>query len=248
MKKQNFLTTLWGVFHLSKNKRLSMEKRFEIILPILEGDSTVSIISKKYNIAYVVICDWIRKFNEHGIEGLKNGKGWKKYSAELKLNAVNDILIEGLSYQSVISKYGISGGSVLKRWINSYNSGKELVDTGTGKVGAIMTKGRKTTYKERIEITEYTIARDYDYKSTMEKYNISYSQIYSWVQKYEKNGIEALQDRRGKNVNKEESELNEVEKLKLEIKRLKERNEYLEMQDAFEKKLVELKQRYGHSR
>jgi len=54
-----------------------------------------------------------------------------------------------------------------------------------------MTKGRKTTWLERIEIVEFTIAKGKDYKATMEKY--------------------------------------EVSKMKLEIKRLKTRNEYLEM-------------------
>ncbi|MDT2241621.1 hypothetical protein P7H22_16425 [Paenibacillus larvae] len=44
-----------------------------------------------------------------------------------------------------------------------------------------MNKGRKTTFEERIEIAQYTIANDLDYQKSMEKYDVSYSQVYAWV-------------------------------------------------------------------
>ncbi|MCI3028419.1 helix-turn-helix domain containing protein [Desemzia sp. C1] len=47
-----------------------------------------------------------------------------------------------------------------------------------------MIKGRKTTFEERLEITQSTIARDNDYQGAIEKYGVSYQQIYSWVKKY----------------------------------------------------------------
>ncbi|MDT2194721.1 hypothetical protein [Paenibacillus larvae] len=40
-----------------------------------------------------------------------------------------------------------------------------------------MNKGRKTTFEERIEIAQYTIANDLDYQKSMEKYDVSYSQV-----------------------------------------------------------------------
>ena len=39
-----------------------------------------------------------------------------------------------------------------------------------------MTKGRKTSFEERIEIVEYCIAHDHNYTATAEKYEISYQQ------------------------------------------------------------------------
>jgi len=59
-------------------------------------------------------------------------------------------------------------------------------------------------------------------------------------------GADGLRDGRGRN--KEPDELNEVEKLRLEIMKLKARNEFLEMQDVFGKKLEELERRYGRFR
>ncbi|MDT2285362.1 helix-turn-helix domain-containing protein [Paenibacillus larvae] len=67
-----------------------------------------------------------------------------------------------------------------------------------------MNKGRKTTFEERIEIAQYTIANDLDYQKSMEKYDVSYSQVYAWVRKYKSGGEEALKDNRGRNKPAEE--------------------------------------------
>ena len=66
------------------------------------------------------------------------------------------------------------------------------------------------------------LAHDKDYQKAIDKYKISYSQVYSWVRKFEKDGEAALQDKRGKTVKDREFEtLSETERLKLEILRLK---------------------------
>ena len=70
-----------------------------------------------------------------------------------------------------------------------------------------MKKGRKTTQEERTEIVAFCIENGKDYGLTMEKYGVSYQQIYLWVRKYEVKGIEGLSDRRGKA--KPEDELTE---------------------------------------
>ncbi len=37
-----------------------------------------------------------------------------------------------------------------------------------------MNQGRKTTFEERVEIINFTIAHDKDYQAAIEKYGISY--------------------------------------------------------------------------
>lgn len=64
-----------------------------------------------------------------------------------------------------------------------------------------MTRGRKTTLEERIEIVSYCIAHAKDYMRTMQQYNVSYYQIYGWVRKYEAEGPSGLFDRRGRRKN-----------------------------------------------
>lgn len=44
----------------------------------------------------------------------------------------------------------------------------------------------KYTEKQQIEIANYAIAHDNDFKSTGEKYGISYQQVSAWVRKYDK--------------------------------------------------------------
>ena len=97
-----------------------------------------------------------------------------------------------------------------------------------------MTKGRTTTYEERIEIVSYCIEHGNDYPATIEKYGVSYQQIYSWVRKYNEKGAEGLVDKRGKR--KAKSEMTEVEKLRAEPDLWK-RNRRLETENAVLKKL-----------
>lgn len=78
---------------------------------------------------------------------------------------------------------------------------------------------RKTTWKERKEITEYCIAHDKDYKGTAMLYDVSYSQVYTWVKKYLSQGEEGLTDRRGHH--KTDDEVDELERLRRENLRLK---------------------------
>ncbi|GBG95898.1 hypothetical protein LFYK43_23570 [Ligilactobacillus salitolerans] len=89
-----------------------------------------------------------------------------------------------------------------------------------------MKDGRKTTKIERIEIAEWTIAKNKQYAAAMKHFNVSHGQVYSWVRKYEQHGPEALADRRGKNK-EQKGELTENEKKDLEIKRLRARLEYV---------------------
>ena len=227
-------------------KKFSFEDRWKIVEPIVKNELSVHSASRDFKVSKTVINEWVRKYNFSGVDGLRNGKGWKSYSEQVKLNAVEDVLIKGLSKHSIVRKYEISSKTVLERWIKCYNSGKELRDTGPRNKGAaIMNEGRKTTYEERVEITQYTIARNLDYTAALEKYGVSYQQVYSWVKKYQSGGVEALKDRRGRN--KQTEQLTEVELLKLRIKELEARNEFLEIESAIEKKLVELQRRYESS-
>ncbi|MDT2293787.1 hypothetical protein P7H15_14490 [Paenibacillus larvae] len=57
--------------------------------------------------------------------------------------------------------------------------------------------------------------------------------------KYKSGGEEALKDNRGRN--KPAEELDDHERLKLRIKELEARNEYLEMENVWQKKLAEIR-------
>lgn len=68
-----------------------------------------------------------------------------------------------------------------------YNGHKDLQITRSGNA-LYMTKGL-TTLDERIEIVSYCIANGKDYGAAIEKYGVSYQQVYNWVRKYEEKGV-----------------------------------------------------------
>ena len=78
---------------------------------------------------------------------------------------------------------------------------------------------RKTTIEERKEIVKYCIEHNRNYKEAASLYDVSYSQVYSWVKKYDANGEEGLLDKRGRH--KTDNEVDELERLRRENKRLK---------------------------
>ena len=91
---------------------------------------------------------------------------------------------------------------------------------------------------ERIEIVSHCVSNNKDYGKTIEQYNISYQQLYGWVGKYEQNGVDGLIDRRGKRKN--ESSMNELEKLRAQLKLKEAENLRLQMENELLKKLETL--------
>ena len=162
----------------------------------------------------------------------------KKYSVELKMQAVQSYQNGEGSLREICRKYGISDKHVLQDWIMWYNGHREYKERSSAKGEIYMTKGRKTTQEERAEIVAFCIEHNYDYGLTVETYKVSYQQIYSWVRKYEEGGVDKLRDNRGRT--KPVEEMTEVEKLKAEMKILEAKNRQLEIENEFIKKLQEL--------
>ncbi|MCL6459537.1 MAG: helix-turn-helix domain-containing protein, partial [Gorillibacterium sp.] len=207
----------------------------------LEHKSNPNYEAKQLGVSKGTVADWIRKYKAEGLDGLKESNTWKTYSKELRLAAIKDVLSGRYSVKEATKKHRISSTSILGKWISKYTNEIELKPTHKGKGLSHMNKGRKATFEERIEIVQYTIAIGLDYQKAIEKYGVSYQQVYAWVRKYQAGSGEALKDNRGRK--KPVEELDEQERLKLRIKELEARNEYLEMENAFAKKLAEIKRR-----
>ena len=170
--------------------------------------------------------------------GRKSHKN-KKYSSELKLQAVQDYHSGKGSYETLKEKYKIRSSTQLKNWVKWYNGHREIKKRSAAKGEIYMTKGRKTTQEERTEIVAFCIEHGKDYGLTVETYKVSYQQIYSWVKKYKEKGVAGLTDRRGKA--KPENELTEEERLRQENKILQAKIKDQEIEIALLKKLRELR-------
>jgi transposase-like protein len=169
-------------------------------------------------------------------------KGNKKYSKELKIQAVEDYLAGLGSQIDICKKYGIRSKGKLQRWIKQYNGHEELKSSGTGG-STIMTKGRKTTFNERVEMVQYCIEHDHNYTKTSEKYQVSYQQVRNYTVKYEAYGVEALVDNRGKK--KSQDRMSELEILRAENKILRAQKERAEIEASFLKKLEDIERGRG---
>lgn len=123
------------------------------------------------------------------------------------------------SVDDIVAKNNISDRSVLRRWIACYNANTELKDYEPKREVYMAEARRKTTLEERKEIVDYCISHNNDYKGTASRYEVSYSQVYSWVKKYRENGEEGLADKRGHH--KRDDEVDELERLRRENLRLK---------------------------
>ena len=96
---------------------------------------------------------------------------------------------------------------------------------------------RKTTIEERKEIVDYCINHNRDYKGTASIYDVSYSQVYSWVKKYDAQGEAGLTDKRGHH--RTDEEVDELECLRRENIRLKRQLQEKDMLAELLKKVQE---------
>ncbi len=219
--------------------KISPEEKIEWVEKIIQNKESVYSVASKIGVHPSSIDTWVRNYKSIGTEVFFR-KGWTKRSSAEKKAAVEDYLAGKGSLRDVCAKYKITDTYQLRTWIKQYNGHEILKDSGTGG-SPIMTKGRKTTFEERVEIVQYCIKYNHNYTETAEKFSVSYQQARNYTIKYEKKGVDGLQDRRGKRKSTEE--MDELEKLRAEVKILRAEKKRAEMEISFLKKLEEIERR-----
>lgn len=179
------------------------------------------------------ILHWSKRYQKYGVAAFEESAHNKSYSTEFKLLVVNEYN-HGMSLNDLTVKYGIPSSETIRRWVLKYNRHEELKDY-TPKPEVYDMNARKTTIEERIEIVNWCLEHDKNYKETASIFNCSYTQVYQWVNKYLENGEDGLSDKRGKR--KTDEELSDTEKLNREIDKLKRLNKELERENKMLKKL-----------
>ena len=157
-----------------------------------------------------------------------------KYSLEFKLDCVNKykngnfiVLPAGLRSRNSFMTH-------VRAWVQAYNDlGLEgLKHSSTSK---------EWTPKKRFELVAKVLAGN-SITDVSKKFHINPGQLYRWVRRYNENGMDGLQCKKGrptkqfvmkKKIKKPKLSVSEQEELKL----LRERNEYLEMENEYLKKL-----------
>ena len=220
-------------------KKVSASEKLQAVQEYLDGKGSLNSIAKKYGVHCKSFKQWLIKYSAFGSNAFVRTGHNARYSNSFKETVVLEYLSGESSFAELALKYKIPAVSTAKCWVMKYNSHEKLKSSGTG--GTIMTKGRTTSFEERIEIVGYCIENNHNYAKTSDKYEISYQQARSYTLKYEEGGVEALRDNRGKR--KAEGDMSEEERLRAENKLLRAKIKQTEMEVSFLKKLEEIERR-----
>ena len=119
----------------------------------LDGKESQHRIASMFGVSIASVQQWIHNYESMGADVFTLKRN-KKYSKELKQQAVFDYLSGCSSQDDICKRYTIRSKSKLQIWIKKYNGHEELKASPAGGT-VIMTKGRKTTFEERVEIASY---------------------------------------------------------------------------------------------
>lgn len=229
------MTIVEGVFNMEK---YTAKQKIELVQEFEGSSLPRQTFAKSKNIAPSTFKNWILIYEKYGSEGLRSRKSPNYYSYETKINAVKAYKNGEGSLSSISMKFGLRSTKQLRYWLIQYNNDKNLTATPVRK--KVITVSKKTTLKERIEVVEYVTLHNHSYAEASEHFKVSYQQARMWVLKAKNIGYSALADDRGHKKSKENSELTELDKLKLENRQLKAELEKRKAIEAFEKKFNEI--------
>lgn len=223
---------------MSRYPKVSKEVKIKACEDYHLGKASFDTIAKSIGVNRSTVTEWYSKFTYHNSSAFNSNNRNKAYSKLFKTSLIELYLSGKYSAIELSGHYNISLGLV-NRWISKYNEGIELKDYNPK--GEVYTmKSRKTTYEERLEIVKWVIANNLNYKDAAEKYSVKYALIYQWVKKYLSNNESSLEyKKRGpKGISKlDETELDDIGKLKLELERERARREQAEFRlELFKKK------------
>lgn len=202
------------------------------------GKGSFDSIANEVGCAREVLRRWYHDYVNHGDSIFDEKPLNSSYTVEFKLEVIDEI--KKSSIRAASSKFGISV-SVVRKWFLSYNNGETIKDYSP--CGEVYTmKARKTTFEERIEIVNFVLENDNDYKGAANTYTVPYASVYQWVQKYLQYGEESLRDSRGRHKKGElKRNLTELEKKDIEIERLKRELERHKRAEEILKKNLEIR-------
>jgi transposase-like protein len=232
---------------VGRKPKFSKEVKIEACERYINGHGSFESIAKEVGCNRERLRQWYLKYRIHGPMAFDPNKTNRTYRKEFKLSVVESYLSGKYSFPDLGAKHNIAEG-VVWQWVNKYNGGIEL-KTYDPKSEVYTMKSRRTSYEERLEIVNWVISNDMNYKEAASKFQIRYALVYKWTKDYQKEGAEALRyKKRGPKAKSiiDESSFSEVERLKLALEReqaLRKRAEF-ELEVLKKKEEFERKNRY----
>ncbi|WP_073997383.1 helix-turn-helix domain-containing protein [Anaerococcus urinomassiliensis] len=180
-----------------------------------------------------------------------------KYSTEFKMKLVKEYLEGKIGYRELAKKYNIPDKHTIRTWVNAYQS--------QGYDGLkVSRKNNSYTLEFKLNVVNLYLTGEMSYQSLSNNLKINNPSIIArWVNEYRKEGIEGLRPKKrgrpskmaktpekSKDIklestsqltNEEDNSLNEAQ-LKEKIKKLEEKNYWLQLENDAIKKKIELSQ------
>ncbi len=225
---------------MGRKQKYSKEIKMVAIKQYLDGAKTIAAIANELDVNTATIYQWIINHESIGEMGLDEKTKNGSYTKEMKHEVIRAYLEGKGSYRELTKRYQIPSTTTIRSWVSKYNRHNEI-KAYDPKGYVYMAKSRKVSFEEKLEIIKWTIKHEHKYKLAAEKFETAYSQVYSWVRKYQAEGEAGLKDGRGKR--KPVEHLTEMEKLKQEVELLRRKNERLEMEAEVIKKFQEIERR-----
>lgn len=226
---------------MGRKPKYSKEIKIQIVKRYLNGEKSLRKLADEIGASESRVSRWVKNYKKYGETVFNIKKNNSYYTKEFKLSAIQSYLNGEGSLDDIAIQYNIPSSGTLSMWVLNYNNHIEPKDYIPGKKEVYMSKSRKVTLEERIEVVNYCIEHDLDYKSTAKIYETTYANVFRWVKKYRENGEEGLTDKRG--CHKKEDELSEVDRLKRELKKKEHELEMARFEVDFLKKVQEIERR-----
>ena len=122
--------------------KLTREDKIEIYKRRLKGE-TISSLAKSFNIRESNIKYLIILIEKHGNNILRKDKN-RVYSKEFKLQAINRVLINNESINSVALDIGLISAGILHNWLSKFKENEyNVVEKKKGRKPKSMTKPKK---------------------------------------------------------------------------------------------------------
>lgn len=164
---------------MTRKDKISPELKIQAVLEYMSGKGSYNkSIAHKYDATSALFRKWVAKYKFQGETAFINTGRNNSYSSLFKEMVVRAYLSGKGSFQDIAIKYKIPTQDTIRQWVMKYNGYEKLKASGIG-ARIIMAKGRKTTYEERVEIVKYCIEHNNNYLEAVQKYHVSYQQVYT---------------------------------------------------------------------
>lgn len=138
--------------------KINNKQKIQIYKERKQG-KTICYLSKKYNYNTAHLKYLVALIDIHGFEILQNNTN-NYYSPQFKLDAINQVLINQKSIQSVSLNLGLLTSSSLSSWIHKYkNNDYTVIEKKKGR--SPMTKKKESIKKPETELDRLKRENDY---------------------------------------------------------------------------------------